>query len=146
MLTDKEFRQLMDLRKFFDSPKRVLLPKNNEKSRYNVLSEDPTETFIVDYDRSGSFELRHKTQLRHHQKNVLVRIEVNRSPHMNPNGEILGRNHIHIYREGESDRWAYDLKSICPDFHEHMNVVELFQLFCAYCNIEIASIHLQGVL
>jgi hypothetical protein len=38
---------------------------------------------------------------------VLVRLDFGGKPHRNPDGEEIASPHLHIYREGVGDKWAY---------------------------------------
>ena len=35
------------------------------------------------------------------------------SPHTNPDDQIIGGTHLHIYKEGFDDRWAYPIDLNC---------------------------------
>jgi hypothetical protein len=144
-LSDIEFQRLLDLQKRFDNLKRIVLPVAGKSVRFDIVCEEPDAQFILDFDRSGRIELKHKTQLRYHTAVVLVRIDINAPPHMNPDDQLIGRNHIHLYREGYDDKWAYDISSVIPRYHDGVTVTEIFQLFCAYCRIELTGTEIQGV-
>jgi len=40
---------------------------------------------------------------------VLLRLDLKGSPLRNPNDEVIPCPHLHIYREGFGDKWAYPL-------------------------------------
>lgn len=51
---------------------------------------------------------------------VLVRLDLNPRKHINPDGTIVDTDHVHIYKEGYDERFAYPLdseefKNIFPD-------------------------------
>src|ERR1700737_4092718 len=64
---------------------------------------------------------------------VLMRLDLDGSPHRNPDGEEIPCPHLHIYREGYGDKWAIaapadryinpeDLFSTCEAFMQHCNI------------------------
>lgn len=64
---------------------------------------------------------------------VLVRLDIDGPPHRNPDGEEIGCPHIHLYREGYGDKWAYPL----PDELKCVldNPYNLLDKFMDYCHI-----------
>jgi len=134
------FDELMKLRKHF-LDEDIRWPSPGEKISFGLLDQSNHEKFFLDVDRNGTIELR-KTKLQNrHSYSILVRLEVEGPPHINPDGEKIGRNHIHIYREGYGDRWAFELNSfqganfgLCRCFDDYASE------FCNYCNIELPSV------
>jgi hypothetical protein len=63
----------------------------------------------------------------------LLRLDLNAAPHRNPDGEKVGRTHLHVYREGYGDAWAYEV----PDdaFGDLDDLVRTLNDFMTYCNI-----------
>jgi len=145
-LTDDIFCSLMDMRKRFKES-MISLPALNQKMILDVISDDNKEAFIVDIDRTSKLEIKTKVQERYGGAIPLVRIEVNAPPHTNPDGSIIGRDHIHIYKHGYGLSWAYDLanfdNSLFKDLSKFMNV---FIDFCKYCNIEVDDSSFQVVI
>lgn len=143
LIPDKEFQRLLSLKKTFTSD--FELPTENDKA-YFILRTDTKESFQLNIERKNTYEVyKSKTQTAYY-KEPLLRIEVDAPPHTNPDGTLIGRNHIHIYREGFGLRWAYPLQ----DFHDiyfkdPFDFPVLFADFCNYFNIENNFI-IQGVL
>jgi hypothetical protein len=97
-----------------------------------LASSDDREQFHVDINRSRlvlnkcTFNGRARTTI------VLARLDLNGAPHRNPDGEEIGCPHLHLYREGFGDKWAYpvpgafsdlsDLRRVCSDFLAYFNV------------------------
>ena len=72
-------------------------------------------------------------QNRARQAIILMRLDLDGSPHRNPDGVEIPSPHLHIYREGFGDKWAItvpvdrypntqDLFSTCEAFLEHCNI------------------------
>ena len=109
----------------------------------------------MDISRSGKIEIsKFKIQERYTiTKLPLVRIDINSTPHTNPDGTRLSRNHIHIYKYTENDNgnlpWAYELSDV-NDFGivdiNNLNFMTVFYGFCKYCNIDVSNNDIQGVI
>ena len=74
---------------------------------------------------------------------VLVRLDVNGAPHTNPDGEFLSGAHLHLFREGYDDKWAYPVDP--KTFTLLSDPSKTFHDFCAYCRIESPP-PVQGVI
>ena len=46
---------------------------------------------------------------------------------------MIGPTHIHLYREGFADKWAFVVDS--SEFTNLSNIYSTFKDFCTYCNI-----------
>ena len=64
---------------------------------------------------------------------VLVRIDLGGPPHRNPDGEEVGTPHIHVYREGYGDKWAFPVPG--DRFRELADVWTTLEDFLRYCNV-----------
>lgn len=130
--------------------KKVILPGEQDFKVYDVASLTTQDLFLLDYDRRGKFELKHKKQLRHGKDMLMVRMEINAPKHTNPDGKTISRNHIHIFKEGyEPGRlpWAYELCDIFPNLdYERLAPLGIFSHFCKFCNIGLHGVTLQGVI
>jgi len=133
--TQTEFDRLIKLPKFFKDASGIQLPMQQQRKNYEINCSE-SDTFILDYDRKGRYELKHKTQLREGKHRVLMRIEINAPPHMRLDGTTTGRNHIHIYNP--TGQISYDINI----GHEPL---EILSELCKLCNIELPQI-LQGVM
>ena len=137
-LSQSEVNALMEMTKFFvkENPK---FPDNGNDTSFELSANNNREKFFLDVGRSGKIELgKTKIQNRHSSYTVLVRLEIDAPPHINPDGTNQGRNHIHIYKEGYEDRWAYNIDEFenasfggCTCFQEYI------EKFCDYCNIKL---------
>ena len=76
-----------------------------------------------------------KYQTRGRKVIVLVRLDIDGSPHTNPDGIILAGTHIHLYREGYEAKWAYPLDPSV--FRDPGDMVVAFEDFCNYCHIHL---------
>jgi hypothetical protein len=101
-----------------------------------LLSTNGGEKFILDLVR-GRIRLTKMTfQERARQTVVLARLDIDGPPHRNPDGDELPCPHLHLYRAGYGDRWAFPLPTVgfsnlsdlfltCHEFMRYCNVIEL---------------------
>lgn len=74
-----------------------------------------------------------KLQTRGRQVVVLVRLDLGGAPHRNPDGEEISVPHLHIFREGYGDKWAYLVPT--DGFRAVGDVWMIFEEFLQYCNV-----------
>ena len=95
---------------------------------------DSREGFFLDLWRGTIRLSKYKLQTRGRMIIVLVRLDINGAPHTNPDGQKLDGTHIHIYREGFEDKWAFPVDPAV--FRNIDNVGTTFEDFCLFCHIE----------
>lgn len=98
-----------------------------------LVSSSKRESFILDISKSGRIVLKGKYQNRARQSIILVRYDFGGSPHRNPDGSEIDCPHLHVYREGYGDRWAFSIP--VPDFCDITNPWQVLQDFMKFCNI-----------
>ncbi|OOR93753.1 hypothetical protein B0183_02455 [Glaesserella parasuis] len=143
MLTQQEADALLTLGKYDFSNGEYKFPYMGGSLRLSLHSMDKKETFNLDVTR-GYIALEKITfQTRARKAIVLVRLDIEGPPHRNPDiegpphrnpdGEEIICPHIHLYREGYGDKWAYplldELKSVLD------RPYELLDKFMDYCHI-----------
>lgn len=98
-----------------------------------LVSVDKRETFALDI-RNGRIDLYKATyQNRARHVIILVRLDLGEKPHRNPDGESVESPHLHIYREGFGDRWAFSLPK--EVFSQPSDKWWSLHDFMRYCNI-----------
>lgn len=134
-LRQSEADELLNTPKVKTSDENYSYPNIGENLSIPLISENGRENFLLDVSR-GRIELRRgKYQMRAHQVVILARLDFGGPPHRNPDGEEITCPHLHLYREGYGDKWAYpvpansfrnlaDLWVTLHDFMEYCNVVE----------------------
>ncbi|MDD2173711.1 hypothetical protein N5916_00050 [Glaesserella parasuis] len=133
MLTQQEADALLTLGKYDFSDGEYKFPYMGGSLRLSLQSMDKKEAFNLDVTR-GYIALEKITfQTRARKAVVLVRLDIEGPPHRNPDGEEITCPHIHLYREGYGDKWAYplpdELKSVLD------RPYELLDKFMDYCHI-----------
>ena len=96
-------------------------------------SADKRESFLLDV-RTARIDLAKTTyQNRTRQVIVLVRLDLGDKTHRNPDGQTVGSPHIHLYREGYADKWAFALPA--GVFRNIGDKWQSLHDFMKYCNI-----------
>ena len=148
MNTNEEFKQLMNLKKHFLT-ENILLPELNKELILPVGAIQSKEVFSIDLSRKSTIVLtRKKYQERLRPTNdLLVRLEIDSKPHMNPDGTKISANHIHIFKEGYGLSWAYELSQFNDILFKSPNCFnQMFYDFCKYCNVSLDDTSIQGVM
>lgn len=89
------------------------------------------EEFSLDVTR-GKIELKKtSTQNRVMQTVILVRLDLGGPPHRNPDDVEIQCPHLHIYRQGYADKWAFEVpKEHFRDLADCRKTLEDFMKFC----------------
>jgi hypothetical protein len=98
-----------------------------------LASPDGREAFLLDISR-GRIDLCKGTyQDRARNAVVLVRLDFGGQPHRNPDGQEVSSPHLHLYREGYGDKWAFPVPA---NFFPDVSVAgRALDDFMAYCKI-----------
>lgn len=133
ILTQAEADNLINMRKRRVDDKEWQYPGLGGGISVPLVSLDEREQFTLDIRRSRINLLKGSYQNRGRRVVVLVRLCFGGASHPNPDGEEVESPHIHIYREGYGDKWAYPMTT--ADFTELNNQWQTFQDFMRHCNI-----------
>lgn len=133
-LSQYEANLLIGMEKVFASQEQLVLGNLLINVTRELTSLDKRELFLLDIWRSGLNLSKIKMQNRAREVNILVRVDFGGSLHRNPDGNTIQCPHIHLYREGYHDKWAYPLSDF-SDFRNSENITELLEDFSRYCNI-----------
>ena len=100
-----------------------------------LASTDKREKFWLDVTRNRIDMAKGSYQNRARKTVVLARLDFGARPHRNPDGQRVTSPHLHLYREGYGDRWAFEVPSddfstttadpwiMLKDFMDYCNVV-----------------------
>jgi len=143
MLTQSEADQLMTMvKRFLRPPAAVTIPPGADDT-YELVGPNEREKFLLDVWRGTLRLSKLRFQNRVRTAVVLVRLDVDGAPHTNPDGERLAGTHLHLFREGYEDRWAFPVDP--GKFSLLSDPGMTFQDFCTFCNIESPP-PVQGVI
>lgn len=110
-------------------------PSPGEKISIPLASPDKREKFLLDVTRAQIKITKATYQNRARQVAVLMRLDLDGSTHWNPDGQEIPCPHLHIYREGYSDKWA-----IPAPTQRYPSTTDLFatlEAFFAHCNVTL---------
>ena len=106
-------------------------PFGGEKTEVLLLSEDKRVKFFLDLYRGQINLSKISYQNRGQTSVVLVRLDIGGAPHRNPDGRQVLCPHIHIYREGYGDKYAYDVsQNEFPNLDDYRKTLEDFMQRC----------------
>jgi hypothetical protein len=133
-LTQSEADYLLELHKKHSQAERVVTwPSLGSKVAVNLLSLDERETFVLDVSTHSLKLSKLKLQTRARTTVILVRLEIDGAPHRNPDDTELPCPHIHLYREGYQDKWAYPVPA--EHFTDLSNKHKTLEEFMRFCRI-----------
>ena len=132
-LTQREADALIALPKVRDDDEFRVYPNFTSSLSVPLVSQNGRENFHLDMSRGRLNLSKRKWQNRARTTLILVRLEVNGPPHRNPDGVEVPCPHIHIYKEGYGDKWAFPVSR--SDFVNLGDPVQTLEDFFKYCNI-----------
>lgn len=143
MLTQSEANQLIGMTKRFVHPPPTITIPPGADDTYELAGPGDREKFLLDVWRGTIRLSKLRFQNRVRTAIVLVRLDVDGAPHTNPDGGSLPGTHLHLFREGYDDRWAYPVDPAL--FTLVSDPGTTFQEFCPFCKIEAPPL-VQGVI
>lgn len=117
-----------------DNNKRFLYPIQGGILNIDVIDEYKNE-FIVGIRQRKIELIKRSHVLRYAKSIILVRVDFDKE-HCNPDGEKIGVPHVHIYKEGFNDKYAYSLDKIGITIENHSDINELLSKFLDYINVK----------
>ncbi len=103
--------------------------------RVPLQSPDRRESFYLDITRSRIALAKGTYQSRARHVVILARVDFGGAPHRNPDDQEVECPHLHLYREGYGDKWAYRLPQ--EVFSDSDDRWQLLQEFMRYVNITL---------
>ena len=110
-------------------------PSVGERLVIPLISLDRTEDFLLDVTRSRIDLAKITYQNRGRVVVVLMRLDLNGAPHRNPDGGQMPCPHLHIYREGFGDKWAFPLPA--GKFVNLDDMTQTLSDFMGECNVTV---------
>ena len=142
-LTQAEADVLLQMEKRFSESSEIVLTRTLPMDfRRELLSLDQRERFFLDVCRSSHIAARLRHQTRARASIILARLEINGPRHRNPatqqhpEGDWIGGTHLHVYREGLGDRFAYAEQELDElGFRKPLALVQTFEDFLKFCSV-----------
>lgn len=128
-----EADRLFAMRKVRVDNKQHRYPLAGGRLNIPLRSIDRKEDFMLDITRSGIVVAKGSLQNRARQTVILARLDFGGQPHRNPDGKEIASPHLHLYREGYGDKWAFPVDA--GNFPNIDGAWEALQDFMRYCNI-----------
>jgi len=142
-ITQAEADALIALEKVKGDEAQYLYPGAGGYTSVPLVSVDRTEEFLLDV-RRGRIDLSKVIyQNRARQVVILARLDLGGPPHRNPDGVDLPCPHLHLYREGYGDRWAFALSP--EKFPNPSDLWRTLEDFLHYCNISDPNVIERGL-
>lgn len=91
------------------------------------------EIFMLDFYR-GSFELSKYTLNKRYRQTVILLRYDNGGRHTNPDGISFDGSHVHLYREGFGEKFAFPVVEVGVSNTDAMEIV--FGKIMQYCNVK----------
>jgi len=114
---------------------RVWLFAPGKRLAIPLTSTDKRENFILDMTRYRIKITKATYQNRARQAVILMRLDIDDPPHRNPDGQEIPCPHLHIYRDGFSDKWA--IPAPIDRYPDTGNLFATFEAFMQHCNITV---------
>ena len=134
-LTQTEADELIAMPKQPSDHNIVQFPSVGERLVIPLISLDRTEDFLLDVTRSRIDLAKITYQNRGRVVVVLMRLDLNGAPHRNPDGGQMPCPHLHIYREGFGDKWAFPLPA--GKFVNLDDMTQTLSDFMGECNVTV---------
>jgi len=128
-LSQADADALLQMEKIRATDDHMSLPDLGGRIEVALFSRDHRETFSLDINRKR-ISLRTGYQTRARQCVVLARLDF-AAPHRNPDDTEIGVPHLHLYREGYGDKWAFAVPdNLLSDPNDAWQVLHDFMAFC----------------
>ncbi len=138
MLTQREANRLIEVLKSIKDPGLFIFPNHRAQARINVVSNSTKDRFLVTVNRKAfrATKCSYQELYSSGDNEILFRLDVDSSPHCNPDDTVVESPHLHVYREGFGDSWAIPLPENFP-ITEGLD--EWLIQFLEYCRIVNAN-------
>lgn len=98
-----------------------------------LISIDLKQEFLLDISKTSINLSKGKYQTRTHKVIILARLDFGGSPHRNPDDKDIPCPHLHLYKEGFADKWAFPIP--IDKFHNLSDLWVTLQDFMKFCEI-----------
>jgi hypothetical protein len=132
-ITQAEADALIAMEKHRVDDKEWLFSAPGERLAIPLISPDKREQFMLDVSRAQIKLTKATYQNRVRQVIILMRLDLDGSPHRNPDGEEIPCPHLHIYRAGHGDKWA--IPAPVDRYTNTLDLFSTFETFMAHCNV-----------
>lgn len=116
----------------------VVIPEQGTQLKYTATkSDDERETFNMYINRKGKLNTEYLTYLLHSRHGILVRLDMDGTPHENYKGDMIETPHLHIFnQENNFGKIAIPLSSV-TNIELLEDISSSLKYFMLYNNIEL---------
>ena len=133
-LSQTEYEIVMELQKEFeDGITPLMLGPGPVRWTRQLFSPETREEFILDYHKGSIAIEKFVINHRYRQSIILLRY-CHTGRHTNPDGITLDGPHIHMYREGYADKYAFPAADMGINISDDIQVI--FRKVLQLCNIQ----------
>ena len=132
-LTQTEADNLLRMDKIRINDTKHNYPSLGGSLNIPLKSVNGREEFMLDITRGYTELTKGSLQNRSRGIFILARLDYGGHPHRNPDDTKVPSPHIHLYREGDGDKWAYPIDP--KEFPNITNAWETLKDFMRYCHI-----------
>lgn len=143
IITQAEAEALLAMEKIRVDTRSWDYPYGGGSISVPLVSTDQREPFFLDIFRSRIDLAKGTYQNRGRHIVVLARLDFGGRPHRNPDRRKVGSPHLHEFREGYGDKWAFPVPS--EGFADVNDPWRTLQDFMVYCNIIVPPIIRRGL-
>lgn len=146
-LTQVEYSYYMGLEKQFKEPDELVLGPAPIHWKRDLLATTTKDSFILHF-RRGSIELKKFTYNKTIRTCVVLLRYDAMGRHTNPpeaDGKTFDGPHVHLYREGFDDKWAFPVTEIGLSDNPPPTMEDVFNKIASFCNI-VGCPHIQSSL
>lgn len=130
-ITQSEADALLAMEKHRVDEERWRLPDLGGGIIVPLASRDGAEAFHLDVSRSRINLAKGKLQTRARSTVILARLDFGGPPHRNPDDEEIDCPHLHLYKEGYGDKWAFAVPAgVFADLSDRWQTLMDFLRFC----------------
>lgn len=135
ILTQEEADKLLKYPKKAISANDYNFPTTKtSKLKIPLKSTDELYSFYLDINRNKFNLYKITYQNRYIKETILARLDLNGAPHQNPDHSEVSGNHLHLYKEGYSDKFAIELPEEFNNI-DTKDIEKILVAFLKYCNI-----------
>lgn len=132
MLSQTAADYLARIAKQITSARVVLVPSPGGRAAWEASTSD-REAFHLHMRRGRKLSSQMTLQERFETNEILLRLDIDGPPHANPDGTVVPTPHLHIYREGYDDKWAF---AVPPDLDIAAgDPAQVLINFLVYCGV-----------
>jgi hypothetical protein len=132
-ITQSEYDFLMGQKKVFDDSSLPIefgpAPIHWTRQVNSLSSKD---IFLIDF-RRGSIEISKYTVNKRYRQTIIMLRYDNGGRHTNPDGTKFEGAHVHLYKEGFDDKFAYPISTV--GIEETDSIETVFTKIMYFCNI-----------